>query len=136
LRGTNETTPEADTANVIQPLFATLTALLNTFGRIMQLLADTIGGPDTTSRKQARLFWTACFLGWCALVVITASSISAFQAFPFFARVANGFSSLVTLRAGDSFRASGRSSFSTKPDFVALEHWSAYSGRTHFCCGV
>jgi hypothetical protein len=68
---------------VIQPLFAMLAALLNTFGQIMQGLENTSGGPDAASRKQARLFWTACFLGWCALVVITASSISAFQSFPF-----------------------------------------------------
>lgn len=49
----------------------------------MQLLANSIGEPDATNRKQTSLFWTACFLGWCALVAITASSISLFQLFPF-----------------------------------------------------
>jgi signal transduction histidine kinase len=39
----------------------------------MQLLANSTG----------KLFWTACFLGWCALVTVTASSISVFQLFPF-----------------------------------------------------
>lgn len=49
----------------------------------MQLLTNTSGEQNAASRKQVRLFWTACFLGWCALVIITASSISVFQSFPF-----------------------------------------------------
>lgn len=73
----------AGLANVVQPLFATLVLLLDTFVRIMESLANTSGGQDATGRKQTSLFWTACFLGWCALVAITASSIFVFQSFPF-----------------------------------------------------
>lgn len=49
----------------------------------MQSLANTTSEPDAASRKQARLFWTACSLGWCALVATTASSFSVFKSLPF-----------------------------------------------------
>lgn len=40
-------------------------------------------GPDAASRTQARLFWTACFIGWCALVALTTSGLFVFDLFPF-----------------------------------------------------
>lgn len=49
----------------------------------MKRPANSLRVRDFESRRQARLFWTACILGWCALVTMTASSISVFQLFPF-----------------------------------------------------
>lgn len=45
----------------------------------MQVLANTSGGHAAANR----LFWTACFLGWCALVTVTASSFFVLQQLPF-----------------------------------------------------
>ena len=67
----------------------------------MQLDASVGGDTDAASRKQARLFWMACFLGWCALVTLTASSLFIFGLFPFlFAlKLALGFWSFYALAA-------------------------------------
>jgi two-component system, LytTR family, sensor kinase len=64
-------------------LFATRPMLRNTFPRNMQLDSSPGGDTDAASRKQARLFWMAGFLGWCALVTLTASSLFVFGLFPF-----------------------------------------------------
>jgi two-component system LytT family sensor kinase len=37
---------------------------------------------EAALRKHARLFWTACFVGWCALVALTASTLFAFKLLP------------------------------------------------------
>jgi two-component system LytT family sensor kinase len=57
----------------------------------MQPLPNIISGPEDL--KQHRLFWSVCFLGWCALVTVTASIISVFKAFPilFALQLALGF---------------------------------------------
>lgn len=49
----------------------------------MQLPENLIGGQQAASRKRVGLFWTACLLGWCALLTVTAGSIFVFQWFPF-----------------------------------------------------
>lgn len=45
--------------------------------------ATTPVAPDAAGRKEARLFLVACFLGWCALLTVTASSIAIVQFLPF-----------------------------------------------------
>ncbi len=67
----------------MQPLFASPARLLNTFCKLMQSPASNTGEKDAVGKSQARLFWAACFLGWCALVAIPASLMSVFQPLPF-----------------------------------------------------
>lgn len=95
----NEYAPDTHDLKEHEHSFATRSPLLNTFEKTMQRV-DNIGS-TRDEQKQKRLFWAVCFLGWSALVTLTASFLFVIKSLPFLfvLQVALGFWGFYVLAA-------------------------------------